>query len=106
MPTQSIMVKLKLDVYSFGVSVVYVVATYSTITEDVDGESNFDTVEREVLRHYQKFGDTELNFPSIGRILTPHRNNWGEPERAPHRRVCCGICLYYIYIIYFSYVVP
>ena len=21
---------------------------------------------------------------------------WGEPERAPHRRVCCGICLYYI----------
>ena len=24
---------------------------------------------------------------------------WGEPERAPHRRVGCGICLY-IYIIY------
>ena len=25
--------------------------------------------------------------------------NWGEPERAPHRWVCCGICLYYyIYI--------
>ena len=22
--------------------------------------------------------------------------NWGEPERAPHRRVCCGIFLYYI----------
>ena len=24
---------------------------------------------------------------------------WGEPERAPHRWVCCGICLY-IHIIY------
>jgi len=26
-------------------------------------------------------------------------HNWGKPERAPHRRLCCGICLYYIYII-------
>jgi len=24
--------------------------------------------------------------------------NWGEPERAPHRRVCCGISLY-IYLV-------
>ena len=25
---------------------------------------------------------------------------WGERERAPHRRVCCGICLYYrIYLV-------
>ena len=23
--------------------------------------------------------------------------NWGKPERAPHRRVCCGISLYIIY---------
>ena len=41
----------KLDVYSFGVLVVYVVATYSTITNSVDGENNFDTLEREILRH-------------------------------------------------------
>jgi len=26
------------------------------------------------LKLYQKFVDMELNFPSIGRILTPHRN--------------------------------
>ena len=27
------------------------------------------------------------------------QHDWGEPERAPHRRVCCGICVYiYIYM--------
>ena len=29
-------------------------------------------------------------------------SNWGEPEQAPHRRVCCGISLYiymYIYLV-------
>jgi len=61
---------------------------------------------------------------------TRRYSNWGEPERAPHRRVCCGIFIgaslsephidefavefvyIYIYIIlyiiyiYISYVVP
>ena len=36
-----------------------------------------------------------VNFPYI---------YWGEPERAPHRRVCCKFSIY-IYI-YVSYVVP
>ena len=29
-----------------------------------------------------------------------NQNNWDEPERAPHRRVGCGISLYmYIYLV-------
>ena len=33
--------------------------------------------------------------------------NWGEPERAPHRQVCCKCSIYvYIYIYNISYVVP
>jgi len=38
-------------------------------------------------------------------IYTHHKDNWGERERAPHRPVGCGTCLYIIYIIYYIYIV-
>ena len=27
-------------------------------------------------------------------IMSSHAYNWGEPERAPHRRVCCEFSIY------------
>ena len=39
----------------------------------------------------------QLNIINYEWILN---RNWGKPERAPHRRVGCGISLYILYIIY------
>jgi len=40
-----------------------------------------------------------LDDPDTGKQV--QEGNWGKPEQTPHRRVCCGICLYLLlYIIY------
>ena len=41
----------KLDVYSFGMLVVYIVATDSTVANYTEDEGAFDIVNREILRH-------------------------------------------------------
>jgi len=47
-----------------------------------------------------------MNTVQINEYCSQAMNNWGEPERAPHRRVCCGISLYiYMYIYMYIYLV-
>ena len=55
---------------------------------------------------YQNCHYTELSRGDVAATLSKNGPYWGEPERAPHRQVCCGICLYIYNIHYISYVVP
>jgi len=42
-------------------------------------------------------GNQHTQWSTILHLCIYMEFNWGEPERDPHRRVCCGICLCYIY---------
>ena len=66
--------------------------------------NNFEMrIFRRDVRHIYTYIDIEkisIEHTSVG-LASARPNNWGEPERAPHRRVECSQSIYYV-CIYFG----